>query len=62
MPDKIDEQMAQIGENIKYLDQLEFDSEECKIADLKLKFVIAEALIDIRHQLFEINHYGIGTD
>ena len=62
MPDKIDDQMKEICDAINGLDFDGFDKYESQITDLKLKYVIAEALIDIRTQLFEISHYGIGTD
>ena len=32
------------------------------ITDLKLKYLILRTLNDINTQLFEISHYGIGTD
>ena len=32
------------------------------ITDLKLKYAILQELKDISIQLFEISHYGIGTD
>lgn len=63
MPKNIDKQMEDIKLLISDLEEgYESFSEEYSIVDLKLKYVMAETLIDIRHQLFEISHYGIGTD
>ena len=33
-----------------------------RLTDLKLKYVMVQLLNDIHTQLFEISHYGIGTD
>ena len=33
-----------------------------RVTDLKLKYVMVQLLNDIHTQLFEISHYGIGTD
>lgn len=40
------------------------DGEEIdpRLTDLKLKYVMVQLLNDIHTQLFEISHYGIGTD
>jgi archaellum component FlaC len=63
MPKNIDKQMEDIKLLISDLEEgYESFSEEYSIVDLRLKYVMAETLIDIRHQLFEISHYGIGTD
>ena len=59
MPDKVDEILDQVRNEMKYVDE-EFASP--KIIDLQLKYVIATSLVSIRQQLFEISHYGIGTD
>lgn len=59
MRKNIEEQMNDILDDIENLDS-EFPDKE--IIDLKLKYVIAETLNNINLQLFEISHYGIGTD
>ncbi len=51
--------LTEIEENIDALDE-EFPSD--KVIDLKLKYVIAQALVAININLYEISHYGIGTD
>lgn len=33
-----------------------------RVTDLKLKYMIVQLLNDIKIQLYEISHYGIGTD
>ena len=33
-----------------------------RVTDLKLKYAMVQLLNDIHTQLFEISHYGIGTD
>lgn len=33
-----------------------------RVTDLKLKYMIVQLLNDINTQLYEISHYGIGTD
>ena len=33
-----------------------------RVTDLKLKYMMVQLLNDIHTQLFEISHYGIGTD
>lgn len=33
-----------------------------RVTDLKLKYMIVQLLNDITTQLYEISHYGIGTD
>lgn len=40
----------------------EFDNSAYIINDLKTKVLMNEVLASIDHNLFEISHYGIGTD
>lgn len=51
--------MDEINDNI---DDLDDEFPDAKIVDLKLKYVIAAALIELNSNLYEISHYGIGTD
>lgn len=44
------------------IDALERDYNHSDVVDLKLKYAILLELQDIHTQLFEISHYGIGTD
>lgn len=62
IPEKWDDQLTSVKEKIEELEFCCYDKTESKLVDLKLKFMIAEALGSIRQQLFEISHYGIGTD
>lgn len=40
----------------------DFDNSAYIINDLKTKVLMLEVLEAINHNLFEISHYGIGTD
>lgn len=63
MPNKIDEQLEMVKHNLERMKNDRYNAcDSLTENELMLKFIIAETLIDIRHQLFEISHYGIGTD
>lgn len=49
-----------LDKEIQKLDEEKID--QAKLIDIKTKFVIAKLLRDINQQLYEISHYGIGTD
>lgn len=64
----INDLLKNIGSGIHMLD---YENDELvgeerkdfeKQLDLKLKFAIAILLKDINNTLYEISHYGIGTD
>ena len=48
--------------DIDLLDPNDGETLSPAVTDLKIKFAILQTLNDITTQLYEISHYGIGTD
>lgn len=63
IPNKIEDQLDDVKTYIEACcNTRDYPIDNATKCDLMLKYIIAETLIDIRLQLFEISHYGIGTD